>query len=116
VAELFMKASGTDGDGGPSSEFTLFSSAMAALEPGDILTIRNGTYTPSTNGRPTIIGGSTADSGTPSNRITVRAENLGQAIITTAGVQTATLTTPAADVSVTIGERLVLGASTVHVS
>lgn len=71
---------GVDGSGSSGSPYKLWSTALAALSTGDTLIVLDGTFTTSTNGNLLKTSGT-------KNNITIAADNLLGAIITSDGTQ-----------------------------
>ena len=82
----YLSADGRDSNVGSSfSPWKSFKYAIAKLRPGDSLVIKDGIYTPSNSGHPSLACGSNASNGTASQPITVKAENERRAVIATDG-------------------------------
>jgi uncharacterized protein DUF1565 len=81
-ATYYLSPGGSNSNAGSSSApWKTFKFAIPKLQPGDTLTLRDGTYNQSNSGYPQVICGSNAVSGTSSQRITLQAENERRAFI-----------------------------------
>lgn len=77
AAEYFVATDGSDDNDGTARSAPLgsFSAVFSRLEPGDTLTLLDGTYTRDANGRFRVRCGQEAPNGGEDARITVRADN-----------------------------------------